>query len=128
MYVQQANFFFGTGMTFANEVMKTAVRESLPAGTILFEEGESANEGEPASRFYVLLEGRVRIGFGDSGHVVYVVSHSGEAFGWSSLVGREKYSTTGETLGPTTLNVMKRYQITDRKIGPALSGFYLNIL
>jgi hypothetical protein len=70
----------------------------------------------------------VRISFGDSGHVVYVVSHSGEAFWWSNLVGREKYSATAETLGPTTLNVMKRYQITDRKIGPALSGFYLNIL
>ena len=75
MYVQQADFFFGTSMTFANEVMKTAIRESHPAGTILFEEGEAAD------RLYVLLEGRVRISLGESGHVVYIVSRGGEAFG-----------------------------------------------
>ena len=102
MYVQQANFFFGTSMAFANEVMKTAVRKSHPAGTILFEEGVAAN------RFYILLEGRVRISLGDSGHVVYIVSRSGEAFGWSSLVGRERYSATAETLEPTTLILFER--------------------
>ena len=42
MYVQQANFFFGTSMTFANEIMKTAEREIHPTGTDIFKEGETA--------------------------------------------------------------------------------------
>jgi CRP-like cAMP-binding protein len=61
MYVQQANFFFGTSMTFANEIMKTAVREVHPTGTVIFSEGDSADH------FYVLIEGRVRISIGESG-------------------------------------------------------------
>jgi len=102
MYVQQANFFFGTSMTFANEIMKTAVREVHPTNTVIF------NEGDSADHFYVLLEGRVRISIGESGHVVYIVSHGGEAFGWSSLVGRERYSASAESVEPTTLMSFER--------------------
>lgn len=102
MYVQQANFFFGTSMTFANEIMKTAVREFHPTGTVIFKEGEAANH------FYVLLEGRVRISIGESGHVVYIVSRGGEAFGWSSLVGRERYTASTESIEPTTLMSFER--------------------
>ena len=102
MYVQQANFFFGTSMTFANEIMKTAVREVHPTNTVIF------NEGDSADHFYVLLEGRVRISIGESGHVVYIVSHGGEAFGWSSLVGRELYSASAESVEPTTLMSFER--------------------
>jgi len=102
MYVQQANFFFGTSMTFANEIMKTAEREFHPAGTVIFKEGEAAEH------LYVLLEGRVRISIGESGHVVYIVSHGGEAFGWSSLVGRERYSASAESVEPTTLMSFER--------------------
>ncbi len=102
MYVQQANFFFGTSMTFANEIMKTAVREFHPTGTVIFKEGAAANH------FYVLLEGRVRISIGESGHVVYIVSRGGEAFGWSSLVGRERYTASTESIEPTTLMSFER--------------------
>jgi CRP-like cAMP-binding protein len=102
MYVQQANFFFGTSMTFANEIMKTAEREVHPAGNVIF------NEGETADHLYVLLEGRVRISIGESGHVVYIVSHGGEAFGWSSLVGRERYSASAESVEPTILMSFER--------------------
>jgi CRP-like cAMP-binding protein len=102
MYVQQANFFFGTSMTFANEIMKTAVRESHPTGTVIFKEGEVADH------FYVLLEGRVRISIGESGHVVYIVSSGGEAFGWSSLVGRERYTASAECVEPTALMSFER--------------------
>jgi CRP-like cAMP-binding protein len=48
-------------MTFANEIMKTAVREVHPTGTVIFSEGDSADH------FYVLIEGRVRISIGESG-------------------------------------------------------------
>jgi CRP-like cAMP-binding protein len=61
MYVQQAHFFFGTSMTFANEIMETAVKEFYPTDTVIFKERETADQ------FYVLLEGRVRISIGESG-------------------------------------------------------------
>lgn len=102
MYVQQAEFFLGTGMSFAKEVMKLGVRQSHAAGDVIFREGDAA------SHVYVLLDGRVRIIFGESGHVVYIVSRSGEAFGWSSLVGRKDYSATAECLEATTLIAFER--------------------
>jgi CRP-like cAMP-binding protein len=40
---------------------------------------------------------------GESGHVAHIVSHGGEALGWSSLVGRDRYSASAECVEPTTL-------------------------
>ena len=106
-------------MTFANEVMKTGVRESHPAGTILFEEGEVAD------RLYVLLESRLRISIGESGHVVYIVSRGGEAFGWSSLVGRERYMATAETVEPTTLIFFERERFHQVLVKDPTNGMLL---
>jgi CRP-like cAMP-binding protein len=119
MYVQQANFFFGTSMTFANEIMKTAARESHPVGTVIFKEGEAADH------FYVLLEGRVRISIGESGHVVYIVSRGGEAFGWSSLVGRERYTASAESIEPTTLMSFERERFQQVLVKDPVNGMVL---
>lgn len=97
MYIEQADFFYGTSMTFANAVMKIAEKESYKAGETIF------TEGDPAEVLYVLIEGRVRIMIGELGHIVYIVSKGGEAFGWSTLVGRQSYSATAECLESTTL-------------------------
>jgi len=35
--------------------------------------------------------------------MVYTVSHAGEAFGWSSLIGRDVYTASAECIEPTTL-------------------------
>lgn len=90
MYVKQANFFLGTSHAFVNEVMKISKKESWEKGCFLF------HEGSPAKRFYILLKGRVRLCIGKSGHVVYIVSRAGEAFGWSSLIGSNFYSASAE--------------------------------
>lgn len=97
MYIEQADFFYGTSMTFANAVMKIAENESYEAGETIFKEGDAAEA------LYVLIEGRVRIMIGELGHIVYIVSKGGEAFGWSTLVGRQSYSATAECLESTTL-------------------------
>jgi len=90
MYVKQADFFWGTSQIFVNEVMKISKKESWGKGDFLF------HEGNPANRFYILLTGRVRLSIGKAGQVVYIVSHAGEAFGWSSLIGRNTYSASAE--------------------------------
>ena len=102
MYVEQVDFFRGASMIFVNEIMKIGVRKSMPRGDIIF------HEGDPAIRFYILLNGRVRISIGESGHVVYIVSNGGEAFGWSSLIGRQDYSASAECLEPTKLIAFDR--------------------
>ena len=102
MYIQQAEFFCGTSMTFAKEVMKIAERKAYAVGETIFLEGDNAEN------LYVLIEGRVRIMIGESGHIVYIVSKGGEAFGWSALVGRQYYSATAESLEPTALLAFDR--------------------
>jgi CRP-like cAMP-binding protein len=82
---------------FAKEIMKISVIESHQKGELLF------REGDPANSFYVLLKGGVKLSLGENGQVVYIVSNAGEAFGWSSLIGRENYSASGEFMAPTKL-------------------------
>ena len=51
-------------------------------------------EGDPATYFYILIKGRVKLTIGENGPVVHTVDHAGEAFGWSSLIDRDVYSVT----------------------------------
>jgi len=97
MYVKQADFFWGTSQIFVNEVMKISKKESWEKGYFLFHEGSTAN------RFYILLKGRIRLSIGKAGQVVYIVSRAGEAFGWSSLIGRNSYSASAECREPVQL-------------------------
>jgi CRP-like cAMP-binding protein len=55
-----------------------------------------------AGYFYVLIIGFVEITLGEAGHTVYTVDRPGEVFGWSSLVGRERYSASAQCKGATT--------------------------
>ena len=97
MFIQQTDLFRGMKKDFVKEVFDISVKESLEGGEILFEEGDEARD------FYILLKGRVRLGARDTGQVVHTVSRPGEAFGWSSLVGRGIYSASAECLVPTKL-------------------------
>ncbi len=66
-------------------------------GDVLF------REKDPALYFYVLLNGRVKLGVGESDQMVYDIRKNGEAFGWSSLIGRDRYSASAECIEPTKL-------------------------
>ncbi len=116
MYIQQADFFYGTSMAFAKALMKIAERKCFTSGETIFVEGDAAE------RLYVLIEGRVRIMIGELGHIVYIVSKGGEAFGWSTLVGREKYSATAECLEPTTLFAFDRQRFQQELEKDPVSG------
>jgi CRP-like cAMP-binding protein len=97
MYLKQKDIFWAMGKDFVKEIMGISVTESLKQGELLF------REGDPANAFYVLLKGRVKLSLGETGQVVYVVSNAGEAFGWSSLIGREIFSASAECMAPTKL-------------------------
>ena len=90
MLIDQTDLARGMSWEFTNEVYDITTTESFTEGDFLF------REGDYAEYFYVLLEGRVRLSMGETGKVVYIVDRPGEAFGWSSLVGRDVYSATAE--------------------------------
>ncbi len=97
MYLKQKDLFGALDKDFVKEIMDIAESRSHQAGEMLF------HEGDPADWLFVLLKGRVKLTLGRTGRVVYVVSHAGEMFGWSSLVGRTNYSASGECMLPTKL-------------------------
>ncbi len=97
MYLKQKDIFWGMSKDFVKQIMDMAVTESRIEGEWLFQ------EGDPANAFYVLLKGRIKLSLGETGHIVYVVSNAGEAFGWSSLIGRESFSASAECMATSKL-------------------------
>jgi CRP-like cAMP-binding protein len=102
MYIQQADLFWGMNRDFVKEVMDISEKETFQKGDILF------LEGDPATYFYILIKGRVKLTIGENGPVVHTVDHAGEAFGWSSLIDRDVYSASAECSEITTLQKLDR--------------------
>lgn len=96
MYFQQSDLFSGMDRAFVKKVMDISEKETLENGKVLF------HEGSPAHHFYVLLKGGVKLDVAGTGQV-HLVSHPGEAFGWSSLVQRDTYSASAAIIGETKL-------------------------
>ena len=103
MFIRQSDLLLGTSMDFVKKIMDISRMISHAQGDVLFRENDAARY------FYILLNGRVKLSVGEGGRVVYDVGKNGEAFGWSSLIGREVYLASAECVEPTKL------LITDRK-------------
>ncbi len=97
MFIKQADLLWGLDKGFVKKLMDVAHKTTYDAGTILFKEGDAAD------RFFLLLKGRVRLLVKPQGQHVHVLSHAGETFGWSGLVRRDIYSSTGECVEKTIL-------------------------
>lgn len=95
MYFLQSDLLDGMSRDFVKAFMSIAEKTSLEPGVFLF------HEGDPASHFWILLKGMVKLSIGDTSHTVYSVDQAGEAFGWSSLVDRPAYSASAECRLPT---------------------------
>ena len=120
MYIQQSALFWDMDKDFVKDLMGIAVRETYQPGDFLF------REGDPADHFYILIKGRVKLTVGETGPVVYTVDSAGEAFGWSSLIGREFYSASGECFEMTVLDNFHRgefHKVIEKYPGPALIFF-----
>jgi CRP-like cAMP-binding protein len=97
MYLKQKDIFWEMDKDFVKEIMDMAETETHQEGDWLF------REGDPANSFYTLLKGRIKLRLGETGHIVYVVSNAGEAFGWSSLIGRDSFSASAECMAESKL-------------------------
>lgn len=102
MYFQQADLFWGMNRDFVKKVMESAEKESHPKEHFLF------HEGDPATYFFILIKGRIKLTIGEVGQMVHTVDHAGEAFGWSSLIGRDVYSASAECAKDTVLQKFDR--------------------
>ena len=97
MYLKQKDIFRGMNKSFVKKIMNVSTTESYEQGELLFKQGDLANQ------FYILLKGRIKLTLGEAGQSVYIVSHAGEAFGWSSLIDRETYTASAECMTPAKL-------------------------
>ena len=105
MYIKQSELFLGTSMDFVKKIMDISRMISHEKGDILF------HENDEARYFYILLNGRVKLSVGKGSQVVYDVGQNGEAFGWSSLIGRNVYSASAECVDSTKLLITDRAQL-----------------
>jgi len=92
MFFHQSDILQGLEKDFLKKFMEITKRETFKSGHALYKEGDRADH------FFILLNGRVKISIGETGHVVYTVDRAGEFFGWSSLVGRNKYAASAECM------------------------------
>ena len=97
MYLKQKDIFWEMSKDFVKEIMDMVETETHKEGEWLF------REGDPANSFYILLKGRIKLSLGEAGHIVYIVSNAGEAFGWSSLIGRGSFSASAECMAESKL-------------------------
>ena len=109
MYMKQSDLLLGTSMDFVKKIMDISRMISHEKGDILF------HEHDEARYFYILLNGRVKLSVCEGCTVVYDVAQNGEAFGWSSLIGRDEYSASAECVESTKLLVTDR-----KKLGKVL--------
>jgi CRP-like cAMP-binding protein len=97
MLFDLGNLSNGMGKIFIREFMKSAYHMFCNADLVLFREGEATHH------FYTLIEGGFLLTIKNNKQQVYTVCHSGDVFGWSSLVGRTQYSATALSTMPSEI-------------------------
>jgi CRP-like cAMP-binding protein len=97
MFIREAELFKGLSQAIMNEISNNVIEESYKEGDFIIKEGDSADH------FYILQEGKIRLSVGEKGRITYMVSTSGDAFGWSSLVDRDAYTASAECIVPSKL-------------------------
>ena len=102
MYFKQVDILSGLDKGFIKKMMDIATKSTFQAGTFLFK------QGDPAEHFYILIKGHIKLSFGEGGQTVHTINHGGEAFGWSSLTGSDKYTATAKCIEPVSLMMFHR--------------------
>ena len=96
MLLRSAHVFQDLEDATLRAIEAISTTEHCTAGTYLFQAGHDA------ASLYILIEGRVRLSVSRGGHIAHMVTEPGEALGWSSVAGFERYSASAECIAPTT--------------------------
>ncbi|MBM3298555.1 MAG: cyclic nucleotide-binding domain-containing protein [Deltaproteobacteria bacterium] len=94
MIIQKADLFQDVSAETMNEISKIMVEQSYDKGSLVFK------AGDPATCFYLIVDGTVRLSIGTEGKIDYTANRPGEAFGWTGMVDRPTYVATAECLAP----------------------------
>ena len=105
MFIEEYYLFKEMSRDFTDEIFAYATEESHKKGVFLFKEGDSA------LFLYVLVEGGIRVRLGQKGYLSHVVIRPGEAFGWSSLLGRDAYTASAECTKATRVIKIDRKKL-----------------
>ena len=116
MFIQKADLFKGMSQEVIKEIDSIMIEESYEGDASLF------REGDPASNFYILGEGKVRLTIGEEGYMTHVVSNPGEVFGWSSLLQDGFYTASAECSLPTKVLRIEREKLNKIFESHPLSG------
>ncbi|MGD0500786.1 MAG: cyclic nucleotide-binding domain-containing protein [Bryobacteraceae bacterium] len=96
MLLRSANVFQDLEERMLQAIEAISTTERHGAGTYLFQSGDAATS------LHILIEGRVRLCVSRGGHIAHTITQGGEALGWSSVAGFERYSASAECITPTT--------------------------
>ena len=107
MLIDQGDLLWGMSRFFVKDFMDIAVKGFYQNEEFVFREGDRADY------FYTLIEGSVKLSIADDEQEVYIATHAGEAFGWSSLVDRNYYSASAQCLEPTILRKVGRNSLDE---------------
>ena len=97
MFIQEIDLFKEIPQEVMNEIADIAADESCEKDTYVF------NKGDQANYFYILEEGRVKLIIEAKGNITTILSNTGDAFGWSSLVDHHVYTASALCATPSTL-------------------------
>jgi CRP-like cAMP-binding protein len=97
MFLPKSDVFKDLRQEAIHEISEFALEQSYNAGDVIF------SAGDPADYLYILVRGTVGLNVGPGAGAHYTVNRIGESFGWSSMVGRDVYSTDAECVVPSTV-------------------------
>lgn len=97
MIIQELDLFGGIDDDIVEELVSTMETESYNSGDLVFK------AGDPADNFFILIVGAVNLYVSSVAKAAFVALKQGDAFGWSSLAGRETYSSTATCAETTRL-------------------------
>jgi CRP-like cAMP-binding protein len=106
MLLRTAEVFQDLSEATLQVIAAAATEERHAAGAFLF------RAGDPATDFYVLCQGRIRLSISRGGGIAHTVNRPGETLEWSSMVRSEAYSASAECIEPTTCLRIPAGQLT----------------
>lgn len=109
MIIQELDLFGGIDDGIVEELVGAMETVSYNPGDVLFK------AGDPADHFFILVVGAVNLYISGAEKVSFVALKQGDAFGWSSLAGRDTYSSTAACAEQTKL-----YKINKNKLDRVL--------